>query len=238
MTAQEFKPNNAATGHKVAAFIREGDAGDPGSCRASYDPVTKTLRVHRADGREEILENLTPSDIDDIEEIMAGGAPPIPEYEVRADGRASPEHYGLTALLYLLIEAQGTARLEELVSMIERRREQYRVDIPFLSEEERIERYYRFSDSDLGRVAEKFAVRLLAARLPEVAPAPTTKQLLEDMGFKAAPFDPQFNCPSHFAGGDPTCPACLSKQPKPLVTCTCGAEFGAGHEPDCPAVSP
>ena len=199
MTAQEFKPNNAATGHKVAAFIREGDAGNPGSCRASYDPVTKTLRVHRADGREEILENLTPSDIDDIEEIMAGGAPPIPEYEVRADGRASPEHYGLTALLYLLIEAQGTARLEELVSMIERRREQYRVDIPFLSEEERIERYYRFSDSDLGRVAEKFAVRLLAARLPEVAPAPVAESI-------AVP-----------------------------VACICGAEFGAGHEPDCPA---
>ncbi len=30
-----------------------------------------------------------------------------------------------------------------------------------------------------------------------------------------AAFDPDFNCPTHFAGGDPMCPACQSKQPVP-----------------------
>ena len=30
----------------------------------------------------------------------------------------------------------------------------------------------------------------------------------------AAPFDPEWNCPTHFAAGDPTCPACIAKQPR------------------------
>lgn len=204
------KPNNAAAepvGHKVAAFIRAGDGDRPGSCRAAYDPVTKTLRVQRYDGREEILEGLTPSDIDDIEEIMAAGSPPpLPEYEVKPDGKATPEYYGLTALLYLLIEAQGTAKLEELVTMIERRRVQH---MHFVTDPEvRAERYYRFSDPDLGRVAEKFAVRLLAARLPEeIAEAPPEPPPVASPAPAPAPEDP----------------------------CVCGSEYGAAHEPDCPA---
>jgi hypothetical protein len=209
MSAEEFRPNNAATGHKVAAFLRAGDGDRPGSCQAAYDPVTKTLRVRRHDGREEILENLTPSDIDDIEEIMAGGAPPIPEEESTTQVFAGTrrEHYGLTALLYLLIEAQGTAKLEELVAMIERRRDQHMNLV--IDPEVRAERYYRFSDPDLGRVAEKFAVRLLAARLPEIAeapPEPSEPPVVETVA-SPAPEDP----------------------------CVCGSEYGAAHEPDCPA---
>jgi hypothetical protein len=175
MSAEEFRPNNAATGHKVAAFLRAGDGDRPGSCQAAYDPVTKTLRVRRHDGREEILEDLTPSDIDDIEEIMAGGSPPaLPEEESTSQVFAGTrrEHYGLTALLYLLIEAQGTAKLEELVSMIERRRDQHMSLVS--NPEERATRYYRFNDEDLGRVAEKFAARLLAAKLPEAETASKT----------------------------------------------------------------
>ncbi len=41
-------------------------------------------------------------------------------------------------------------------------------------------------------------------------------QAIEKLDGKPPPFDPQWNCPTHFAGGDPTCPACIAKQPKPL----------------------
>ena len=34
-------------------------------------------------------------------------------------------------------------------------------------------------------------------------------------GAQPAPFDPEWNCPTHFAAGDPSCPACISKQPAP-----------------------
>jgi hypothetical protein len=94
--------------------------------------------------------------------------------------------------------------------MIERRRDQHMNLV--IDPEVRAERYYRFNDPDLGRVAEKFAARLLAARLPEeiaeAPPEPPTSQVAETVE---------------------------TTSPAPEDPCVCGSEYGAAHEPDCPA---